>query len=386
MDNDNEKPYQPKNFSRWDDLKDEPFKRNSYTDQAIPIGAVPMEPQTPLLDPFLNCGDQGAICGPEGAGKTQLAILFGALISNPELKANFLEGKNNLTADQTGLVVFFGTEDPIGRVHIPRAQSAGASQQSFHVVSQGSTNNITLIKILMPLRCVKLVILDHWSLISRGYGVGKLAFEKGLNDLLHFAQKNNIALIIIGHYTKSALRTSSPVDRSDYPKSLRTKFRKSFYCEPYSVDPNTGDRIFAFISVKTSHTGEFPGFLYRIVPAIVKDGDEEFKTSRIELIRLLTITEVLELTSLSAKLPIKNASLLDQAKDFLLESLASGPRLLSELLSLAASRGISKSTLDRAGNALSISSKRELGKHGHGRYLWSLTADSSENVPMDEGR
>lgn len=372
MDNDNEKPFQPKNYSRWDDLENEPFKRNRYTDQAIPIGAVPMEPQMPLLYPFLNCGDLGAICGPEGAGKTQLAILFGALISNPELKANFLEGKETLTANQTGLVVFFGTEDPVTQVDIPRALGAGASHQSFHVVSQGSTNNITLIKILMPLKGIKLIILDHWSLISRGYGFGKLAFEKGLNDLLHFAQPNNIALVIIGHFTKSALKTISAVDRSDIPKVLRIKFRKSLFCEPYSIDPNTGDRIFACISVKFSHKGESPGFLYRIVPAIVKSGDNEFHTSRIELIRPLSIAEVLELTSRSAKIPIKNPSLLDQAKIFLVAQLQQGSMLGADILDAGNAAGFSEATLQRARKALCIISRKEPGNHGGGRYRWSL--------------
>ncbi len=377
-------PSIPRPYNRWQDAQPI-YRTNPNIDTLIPADKLPQKADVPLIEPILDSGELFAICGHQDLGKSQFAILLGALISNPNLKARLIQDGKFINADNHGKVVFFGEEDSNMNA-LKRFIAAGASIENLMFVSRGKYKSTKPVEMLSGTEDIKVVIFDHWETVSDGYGNITNRHEKAIRDLLNWARASGVAIIIIGHYTRSAQKTGSPVDRTDFPRTLRIKFRNVYFCEPYELDPETGQRIFAFLAVKGTYRGERLGMLYQIVPAAIEWAAKQIETSRVQLLRLLLPTEVINLTSRSATLPTSNVSKIQVAKEFLIESLASGPRLLSELLSLAASRGISESTLKRAGEALSISSKRELGQQGHGGYLWSLPANSSEDVTTDAGR
>lgn len=356
--------------NRWLNPQQNQHKRTTTYDQVVPISEVTPRDKPPLIDPFFSTNEFVGLCGPEGSAKTQLAILMGALITNKDLALPFSDSKGTLTADTFGTVVFIGTEDDVEFDIWHRVTAAGALPENYYVLNPGSLSERKLKDTLYAVKNLKLIIIDHWSLIYRGYRSKGNNLIDSVKDILEFAKGTGATTIVIGHYCKSAKKTISPIDRADFPKPLRIKLRKAFYCEPYSINPETGERLFAFISVKTSHTGDFPGFLYRILPAVVEKDGQQFKTSRVELVRLMTIPEVAEITANSANLPIATPSKLDEAIAFLLEALKDGPVVGNEVIAVATKAGISVGTLARARKELDVQHNKESG--GSGRSVWSL--------------
>ncbi len=359
---------------RWYGSPVQKYNPNPIADEVCAVGDIKLIATQPLIGGLFNRGDLIAFCGPEGLGKTQMAFLQGAMVSNQLLKVPYAEYLKLASADSNGDVVFFGVEDDIAKDTAERICAAGASPKNFHVVISGSFAEKKLKDILYRFQNVKLVIIDHWSLIARGYGDGTKNFNKAINELTDFARKREIAIIVIGHYSKAAKKTSSALHRVDFPTRLRIKFRVAFFFELYSFDPETNERLFAFIAVKTSYSGEFPGLLYRIVPAVVEQDGQQFPTSRVELVRLLTSAEVAELTARSAHLPIPAISKLDEAKKFLLAALKDRPVVGNEVIAAAKEAGISPGTLTRARTELGVNTKKESG--GSGRSVWSLAEAS----------
>jgi len=369
-DNDDYKPSYIGPHNRWRSLPKQNFNPNPIADEVCAVGDIKHTATQPLIGGLFDSGDFIAYCGPENVGKTQFTYLNGAMISNQNLIISYTDCPNNASADTNGEVVFIGVEDDIAKKAALRICAAGASKDNFHVVLTGSFAEKKLKDILYRFQNLKLVIIDHWSLIARGYGDGTKNFNKAINELTDFARKREIAIIVIGHYSKAAKKTSSAIHRVDFPTRLRIKFRVAFFFELYSFDPETNERLFAFFSVKTSYSGEFQGLLYRIVPAVVEQDGRQFPTSRVELVRPLTNAEVAELTARSAHLPIPAISKLDEAKKFLLVSLKDGPAVGNEVIAAAKEAGISQGTLARARTELGVKSKKESG--GSGRSVWSL--------------
>lgn len=359
------------NFSRWDNLPEQKHNPNPTADEVCAVGDIKLTATEPLIGGLFNRGDLIAFCGPEGVAKTQMAFLLGAMVSNQSLKVKFADSLKTASADTNGDVVFFGVEDDIAKDTAARICAAGASPNNFHVILPGLFAEKKLKDILYRFQNqIKMIIIDEWYIIPRGYGDGTKNLNKAINDLINFARKRNITIIVIGHYSKAAKKTSSPIHRVDFPTPLRKKFRVAFFFEPYSFDPETNERIFAFISVKASYSGEFPGLLYRIVPAVVEQDGQTFPTSRVELVRLLNNAEIAELTARSAHLPTPTMSKLDEAKTFLLESLKDSAVVGNDVLAAAKEAGISEGTLTRARSLLGVKPKKESG--GSGRSIWSL--------------
>jgi hypothetical protein len=366
----NDKPDHIGAHCRWYSLPKQKYNPNPIADEVCAVGDIKHTATQALIGGLFDSGDIIAYCGPEGVGKTQFANLSGAMISNQNLKIPYTDCSKSASADTNGEVVFIGVEDDIAKKAALRICAAGASKDNFHVVLTGSFAEKKLKDILYRFQNLKLVIIDHWSLIARGYGDGTKNFNKAINELTDFARKREIAIIIIGHYSKAAKKTSSAIHRVDFPTRLRIKFRVAFFFELYSFDPETNERLFAFFSVKTSYSGEFQGLLYRIVPAVVEQDGQQFPTSRVELVRLLTNAEVAELTARSAHLPIPAISKLDEAKAFVFEALKDGPVVGNEVIATAKEAGISQGTLARARTELGVKAKKESG--GSGRSVWSL--------------
>lgn len=384
MSDDNDEPRFFSPYNRWQDC--EPiYRSNPNIDTLISADKLPQKADVPLIEPILESGELFAICGHQDLGKSQFAVLLSALISNPNLATPLIQDGKTIKAENHGKVVFFGEEDSNRNVQ-KRFIAAGGLTENLMLLSRGKYKSIKPVELLSGVANIKAVIFDHWETVSHGYGNITSRFEKAIHDLLNWARSSGAAIIIIGHYTKNAQKTGSPVDRTDFPRTLRIKFRNVYFCETFELDPQTGQSVYAFLSVKGIYRHKRLGMLYEIVPACIEWAAQQIETSRIQLLRLLSPSEVIDLTSRSATLPTSNVSKIQVAKEFLIESLANGPRLLSELLSLAASRGITESTLKRAGDSLSISSKRELGQHGHGGYLWSMPTDASEDAMTDAGR
>ncbi len=355
---------------RWFSLPKQTYNPNPIADEVCAVGDIKLIATQPLIGGLFDRGDLIAFCGPEGLGKTQMAFLQGAMVSNKLLKVPYADCLESASADSNGDVVFFGVEDDVSKDTAERICAAGASPSNFHVVISGSFAEKKLKDMFHRFQNVRLVIIDHWSLIARGYGEGTKNFNKAINELTDFARKREIAIIVIGHYSKAAKKTSSAIHRVDFPTRLRVKFRVAFFFELYSFESETNQRIFAFISVKASYSGESPGLLYRIVPAVVEQDGQQFPTSRVELVRMLTNAEVAELTARSAHLPIPTTSKLDEAKAFVFEALKDGPVVGNEVIATAKEAGISEGTLARARTLLGVKAKKESG--GSGRSVWSL--------------
>ena len=309
----------------------------------------------------------GYIVGAEGCGKTQLAMEFGAMVSNQSLRREF-DGDQSLTPSSFGKVVFFGVEDDINSAIVPRFGAAGGKCENLYVeYGQFSTKIVDRLQYIDGL---KLLILDDWNVLRRGYPPGAQEIKRSIEDLLTLAKNMQFGVVVVGHFSKSAKKSASPIYRTDMPKELRVKFRSVFFVEP--IGENFRDKSFGLIPAKTSYGSHAPGVAFRIVSREYQG----VQTSGIEWLRSLDDDEIEQLLRRSAtkQAPIRGS--LEIAIDFLKIRLAGGPVPYKTLCAEATGRGISEASLKRAKATLKIVSEKARGEGQFSGFLWKIPRDS----------
>lgn len=326
-----------------------------------------------ILDPFLYAGTLAAIIGPEGCGKTQLAIEFGALVSNQKL-IRPIDNNKTLSANEYGVVLFCSVEDDLNSVNLPRIRAAGANPYRFGVCANLLKSKI--VELVEKNPHVRLVILDGWSLISNGYQDGNKALAMAIEDLLALARKKGFCILLVGHFSKSAQKSAVAVHRTDMPKCLRVKLRTVMFVEP--IGRSIHDKNYAIFTVKQSNAAQCVGLTYQIVSSEI----EGVPTSRIQWGRLLKdgeLDELAERSSISRK-PLKGR--VDIAIEFLHSQLRKGPVAYAQILSAAELEGISKASLMRAKASLQVTSRKQSGAGQYSGFIWSMP-DTSRETEVD---
>lgn len=331
-----------------------------------PISQCNAERIIPILDPYLYAGTLSAIVGAEGCGKTQLAIELGALVTAVKMKRALSAEEGQIGVDNPGKVVFIGVEDDLNSVTVPRVGSTGVNESDFIV---GSSNfEGKLVERIQFQDGIRLLILDHWSLLIQGYPPGKDSLEAAISHILDLAKMMGFAILVVGHYAKSARKTTSPIHRTDMPKELRVKFRSIFYIEP--IGSSFQEKEYAIISAKSSYRADVPGVVFRIASRAYNG----IVTSGIEWVRFLTSSEIDLLLMRSASKTSINRGCVDVAIDFLEHLLVDGPLPYKKICAEASSRGISDASLKRAKSYLKITSEKARGAGQFSGFLWKLPA------------
>lgn len=366
--------------TRWD--RTNPGDQNTFNntcDHMKRLEDIEITSSEWVLFPFLKAGVLTGLVGPEGFGKSQGAISMGALTSRANLSHTIGSTGKNISADINGVTLHFSVEDSTSSVVAPRAHAAGADGAQYLVFYPGTYYKESIVQIANKFKNVRCVILDHWSFVFRGYGDTPSDRDRAISEICLFAEKMGCAVIILGHYSKSAIRTANPMDRVDFPKGLRIKLRGGLFVEEIESDLESSARQFALFSVKESNSAEFQGISYRIEPTSVEFDGVTVPTSKIAWQRLLQRSEVKELTNRSRLPATPKVSKLQQAKDFVLNYLADGPKLVHDLKVNAEKAGISPSTLQRARDEVEQKPQKLSGQGQFSGFVCALPHQNFED-------
>jgi hypothetical protein len=193
--------------------------------------------------------------------------------------------------------------------------------------------------------------------------------------MAHMAARHSAAVVGITHFSKGG--GTSAINRFIGSIGFIAAARAAFVV---TADPDSDDparRL--FIPVKNNLAALGDGLSFRIEQCLLDNG---IYASRIEwgtdaITR--TADEILQATAAEAGSPSKT-----EAKDFLRDALADGPRPAKEIESEAKEGGISWRTVRRAQKTLGIRPERRAetgdGLGRTGRWYWSLPPKMAKNA------
>jgi len=326
------------------------------------------EPIRWLWPGWLPRGKLTILAGDGGTGKTTLAVNIAATITTAGRWPD-----QTHCADAGNVIVWSSEDDPRDTL-TPRFIAAGADLRKVHFI-QGAQNsegesvpfdpasNIgLLLRAIDDIGGVDLLIID--PVISTVSGDMHKANDvrRSLQPIVDLAAAKGCAVLGISHYAKGS-KGSSPTERVIGSQAFAALARMVLVT---AKKEGSNERVLA--RAKSNISADTGGFGYMIEPLIVADGiettvcrwgDEVIGTAR----KILDDVETSELE--------QERSTLDDAKNFLITELETGPRLVSEIQDDAKAAGYSIATIRRARAALGIDSYKVGMSKG---WVWELPA------------
>ncbi|MDA8170505.1 MAG: AAA family ATPase [Nitrospiraceae bacterium] len=191
--------------------------------------------------------------------------------------------------------------------------------------------------------------------------------RRALTPLAKLAEELEMAVIVIRHFTKG--EGGKAVHKGGGSIGIIGQARSAFL-----VAKDPGDeslRIFACI--KNNLAAEPAALSYWLKEVVINSEGRDIVTSKIEWGGTSTHTAD---TLLAIPADPEEKSALDEAKDFLTETLTGGPMAYQDIQKQARKAGIADATLRRAKKALEVA----VIKQGYqGAWAWSLSKDAQEN-------
>lgn len=302
--------------------------------------------------------------GDPATGKSSIAADIGARVT---LGASMpLQNETVQQVETAGVLVLSGEESPA--VVAAHFRAAGADLSRVAILSASNQINlVTGLEILQ--RAVtavkaKLIIVDP---VTEFLGVNinqDQSVRRALQPLVALAQKNDLAILLVRHLTKSARRAiyagSGSIALTGLARSV------------LSVGMHPTESGMRVLSVAKSNVSAPKSIGYRISIsqnhlAISDDLNSLQPCAHVVWTGLVETTadELVRRTDSEA------LSQLEEAQDFIYGELQEEPRLVNELLKKASTVGVSHSTLKRAKKSLGVRSiKRGVGKSQ--AFWWAL--------------
>lgn len=313
-------------------------------------------------------------------------------------------GKSQLTARLAqmvtangGIVVIASAEDSPAHTIVPRLVAAGADLGLVHHVAlvdeHGVEGDIRLPKDIALLRAqveaiggVDLFVIDpvmaHMGERIDSYKDADV--RKALSPLAQFAQDFDCAVVAVAHLNKGAstnatYRVGGSIGFTAAARSVLVLGR-----DPDDTSGRGPHRILA--NTKNNLGPEAPSLRCTVEPVlldpVVVDGHVRQPLATTSKIVIGDETEVTgaQLLAAGSGDPSGGArTAVDEAKQFLLAQLDSGPVRSKDLLAAATRSGITEITLRRAKDALSVVAKQRTGAQ-HAGWIWMLPehADSPD--------
>lgn len=291
-----------------------------------------VEEKTPewLINGFIPKGQITLIAGNGGVGKTTVWCNIVAAISSG--KACFFD--HNKIGTDPHTVMYFSSEDDIQATLKGRLRKNGADMKNILTISlddprfQDIKYNSQFLEYLISTHKPVLVVFDPLqsfipSNINMGY---RNAMREVLNPLIGLGMKYGVTILIMAHTNKreNAYGRNRIADSSDIWDIARSVFIVGF----------TGNDNMRYLSHEKSNYG----IPQDTVIFSINDG----------VPTLCGTTPQKDQDYQSGKKFEKKSTALDEAKDFILDTLQSGEMGSKELNDLAAAMSISAVTLNRA--------------------------------------
>ena len=332
------------------------------------------EPIEWLWENWIAAGKIHMIAGEAGTAKTTLAIKLAADLTRGD---SWPDGKKIKPGD----VAIWSGEDGIEDTILPRFIQAGGDRSRLHfpdkVEASGCprqfhpSDHIGLLETYLSENPgIKLLIIDPIVSMVSGTGHANAEVRRELQPLVDLAGKTRCAVLGITHFNKFR-GFSSPIERVSgsiafgaITRILMLVVRGVSEGERYllraksNIGPDDGGFRFELIfSALNGHPD--------ITAAIISWGDHINGTAE----------EIIAELDRQNK---KNVTAREEATQFLIETLADGPRSQKELMEEAQARGISEKTLRRAKKALAVESNGPRD----GGWFWKMPDKGGHNLPM----
>ena len=328
--------------------------------QAVPINW--------LWPARIACGKLTILAGNPGLGKSQVTAALAGIVTTGGLWP--VDG----TRCPQGAVIFLSAEDDAGDTIRPRLEAVGANLRHCYILDGIRENDATgtvverffnlkddmrrLYEAIRNIGNVRLIVIDPITAYMGGIDSHKNADVRALlNPMTLLAESCGAAIVGVSHLNKS--NAQEAMQRVSGSLAFVASARAALVM----IKDNANPARRLLLELKNNIAKDAGGLAFSIQSTDLANG---IKTSRVEWEKeLVTITAD---EAMRIDLEARNGEL-DKAKQLLLDLLADGPMLQSEIVLQYQGMGFSERTVNRAKNELGIKSKKS-GKEGG--WLWSI--------------
>jgi putative DNA primase/helicase len=313
------------------------------------------------------------IAGNPGLGKSQITASIAAVVTQG---GNWPVDRHHCAP---GKVLFFSAEDDPADTLRPRLEAAGANLRRVYVVdgvTLGFTGegvrkergfslreDVTTLGIkLRELGDVAAVIIDPITAYLGDTDSHKNAEVRGLlAPLSELAARHNTAVIGVSHLTKAV--GSQALMRVTGSLAFVAAARAAYLV---TVDSENKARRY-FLPLKNNLGPDVAGLAFGIEAVSISSAIGPVQTSRVSW-EPQAVSVTADEAMQAAESPQRNLSALDEAKEWLRETLAYGPMPATEVFARAADEGIATKTLQRASKVVVAKTKQGMDAG----WMWSL--------------
>jgi hypothetical protein len=343
-------PYAPRNLTRRPDL--------------VTLSSVEAKPVPWLWQPYLAYGMINLLSGEPGCGKTFLALAFAAALTVGRIP--YL-GEPCRPHD----VVYLSIENSPEYVVRPRFDSLEGDANRLHVLQGAVTgegakarregvrlSDIPLLESALKQTNARFLVVDP----IQSYLGGEVDMHRSnetrpiLDGLATLAQKYRVCLLILRHFAKSP--SGSPINRGlgsiDITGAARTE-----------LHAGKRDQQSAMVHAKTNigEIGESIGF--------------EIKAG---IFRWTGPTTISALDLAASGMAEEDRDAINEAAQYLDDTLKGGPKPAGEIFSEAKDLGFSTSTIRRAKLRLGVKSRKKSGEK-YGKFEWFMEGWEDGQIP-----
>lgn len=325
------------------------------------MSEITPKPVQYLWPPYVPAGEITVIDGDPGTNKSCITLDLAARTSTGRPMPDG-------TTHEAGGVVFLSAEDSITKTLPLRLQAAGADLDRIAAIEGGVTipADLGMIEQQVCQIGAKLVIIDPLMAFFQPDANSDQKVRQALTPLKKFAERQNLAVILVRHLNKSGGRYS--LYRGSGSIGIVGATRSALLVGPDPEDPN----MRVLCHVKSNLAPKGPSLLFEPV------GHEN------GAVRIEWRGECQYTADDLLKRPKYPGSKQEEAIVFLLETLSDGPIEQVVVQQKAAALGIAYRTVERAKTLLGIESHRQ-GFGPGSEILWKLPASQGEvTCPMDE--